>query len=124
MTGRLRCIPAHVSGRVVSGWAEGGGRFPHIIFTPYHPDSTTPFPLGCKVPEGVERDDEKILTISKVKIMEGYYRHSRYTAQTFECRHPKACAGTSTDPYSDDVEKMRLEGDELCRVGFTGAFHT
>ena len=59
-------------------------------------------------------------TIESVRIKEGFYRHSRASAQTFECRHPKACAGTSTDPQSDDVEDMRLEGDELCRVGFTG----
>ena len=49
----------------------------------------------------------------------GYYRHSRFTAQTFKCRHPKACAGTA-DPSSDKVEDLRLEGDELCRTGFTG----
>mmetsp|Transcript_106080 Transcript_106080/g.306893 ORF Transcript_106080/g.306893 Transcript_106080/m.306893 type:complete len:646 (-) Transcript_106080:221-2158(-) len=59
-------------------------------------------------------------TIESMRIKDGFYRHSRASAQTFECRHPNACAGTSTDPESDDVEKMRLEGDELCRVGFTG----
>ena len=75
----------------------------------------------CRVPEGAELNDEMNLTINKLQIKPGYYRHSRFTAQTFVCRHPKACAGTSTDPNSDDVEDMRLEGDELCRVGFTGA---
>ena len=60
-------------------------------------------------------------TIESIMIEEGYYRHSRATAQTFECKHPEeACAGTSTNPNSNDVERMRLEGDELCRVGFTG----
>ena len=75
----------------------------------------------CKVPEGAVLNDERNLTIDNLIIKKGYYRHSRHTAQTFVCRHPKACAGTSTDPDSDDVEDMRLEGDELCRVGFTGA---
>jgi hypothetical protein len=93
-----------------------------LLQHPAYPNPTTvPFFLGCKVPEGTTRDDENNMTISKLKIKKGYYRHSRYTAQTFECRHKKACAGTSTDPDSDAVEDMRLEGDELCRVGFTGA---
>ena len=74
----------------------------------------------CKVFEGAVFSDDMNMTIDKLVIKKGYYRHSRYTAQTFVCRHPKACAGTSTDPKSDDMEDMRLEGDELCRVGFTG----
>ena len=74
---------------------------------------------GCKFFEGAERNDEGNLTIDKVKIKEGYYRHSRYTAQTFRCLHPKACVGTA-DPSSGNLEDVRLESDELCRVGFTG----
>ena len=60
----------------------------------------------CKLPEGAVLTDERNLTIDKIKIKEGYYRHSRYTAQTFVCRHPKACTGTA-DPNSDDVEKRK-----------------
>ena len=60
--------------------------------------------------------------MDQLKIIPGYYRHSRQTAQTFECKHKRACAGTSTDPESDDVADARLLdlGDELCRIGFTG----
>ena len=75
---------------------------------------------GCVVPEGANLNDEKNLTLATIKIVPGYYRHSRRTAQTFVCKHEKACAGTSMDPDSDDSEDRRLEGDELCRAGFTG----
>ena len=80
---------------------------------PLHPGAC------CKIFEGAKGTDERNLTIDKVKIKEGYYRHSRFTAQTFKCRHPKACAGTA-DPSSGKVEDLRLESDELCRAGFTG----
>ena len=73
----------------------------------------------CNIFEGAKGTDERNLTINKIKIKEGYYRHTRFTAQTFVCRHPKACAGTMNSD-SDDIEDVRLEGDELCRVGFTG----
>ena len=69
-------------------------------------------PAGATCKAGTTKDS--------ITIKEGYYRHSRTTAQILECRQPKGCAGTSTDPESDDVEDMRLEGDELCRAGFTG----
>ena len=89
-------------------------------------DHCTPNKLGdrfvgdacCECPEGAECELDS--TIETISIEQGYYRHTRSTAQVFECKHAEACAGTSTDPDSDDVEDMRLEGDELCRVGFTG----
>ena len=110
---RSQSIQEHVSLQYISYSSSG--------IEGYVVDSLTVLPSypGCKVPEGAELNDEHNLTIDKVKIKEGYYRHTRFTAQTFVCRHPKACAGTA-DPNSDDVEDIRLEGDELCRVGFTG----
>lgn len=92
-------------------------------------DHCTPNKLGgqfvggacCECPAGASCQLGS--TIESIRINEGYYRHTRARAQTFECNHPVACAGTSTDPDSDDVEDVRLEGDELCRIGFTGTEH-
>ena len=84
------------------------------------PNEVGDSPACCECPTGAVCKLGS--TVDSIRVKKGYYRHSRASAQTFECRHPKACAGTSTDPGNDDVEKMRLEGDELCRVGFTGEF--
>jgi len=69
-------------------------------------------PVGAKCKVGSTKDS--------MNIKEGYYRHSSKTAQILECKHSNGCAGTSTDPDSEKVSDMRLKGDDLCRVGFTG----
>jgi len=86
---------------------------PNVVDSTLVGEACCDCPVGATCKVGTTKD--------RLTIKEGYYRHSRTTAQILECKQLKGCAGTSTDPDSDDVEGgMRLEGDELCRAGFTG----
>ena len=67
-------------------------------------------------------------TLDNLVIKEDFYRHSPASARIYPCPDELACAGTPKDDDAvvgedepieeDERDNFRIEGDELCRVGF------